>query len=82
MSYHGTPRTRMMETIFTCFKRPFQNRLLKSIIIGNGLRIAHINTRSCLLKIEELSLIMKDLPVDILIVNETFLDDKVCDDEI
>ena len=44
-----------------------------------GLKLAHLNIRSLLPKIDQLRLIMSDKSIDILSLNETFLSDEVSD---
>ncbi len=86
MSCHGTPRTLTTEkdrhVLHSDSPEHASMDVWKSTIIGNGLKVAHMNIRSCLHKMEERRLIMKDLPVDILSVNETFLDDTIHDNKI
>jgi hypothetical protein len=48
----------------------------------NGLNIAHINCRSLLPKLDEISYIMNSANVNVLCLTETWLDDTVCDSDI
>ena len=58
------------------------NNLLNELETSKGLRLACLNINSLLKNIDQLRLIMQNMPVDILAINETKLDELVPDSEI
>lgn len=63
-------------------KRNLKNYFPKCILAKSGFKICHINIRSLVPKIEQLRLLFCSQDIDILSVNETFLDDSVLSGEI
>ena len=79
---HGTSLTSNVSQIPNIVNDFVNDLPIKRLLKSKGFKVAHLNIASIPMHLDELKVLMKDKPVDVLSINETRLDDTIDNEEV